>query len=147
MCPVPGAALGFRCQAHGPHWPHRMPHNVATREGLLGPGPCWGVEWARAGTPVPPSLIAGCGACSELSPTLGGPRGATASCLGGPCKREGGQGRGAEASGGAAIQVGFSRMDRSFLTEKDGQRGLRIKATSQGGSRTQGRLGTTGFSS
>lgn len=72
-----------------PTGPTGWPHNVGTREGSLSPGPFWGVQWACAGPTIPPSLITGCGACSELSLTLGGPRGATASCRGGPCKREG----------------------------------------------------------
>lgn len=60
---------------------------MGTREGSLSPGSFWGVQWACAGPTIPPSLT-GCGACSELSLTPGGPRGVTASCLGGPCKRE-----------------------------------------------------------
>lgn len=30
---------------------------METREGLLGPGPCWGVEWARAGPTIPSILL------------------------------------------------------------------------------------------
>lgn len=73
----------------GPTDPTGWPHNMGTWGGSLSPGPFWGVQWACAGPTIPPSLVTGWGACSELSLTLRGPRGATASCLGGPCKREG----------------------------------------------------------
>lgn len=107
--PMPGTALGFRCQAHRPHWPHRMAPQHGDTGGLTEPRPILG---------------GAVGMCWSHHPTLSHH---WLWCL----LRAQPDTRQQRLPGAAAVQAGFSRMMKSFLVE-EGQGDLPVKVTSRG---------------